>query len=609
MPFPRERRSGRRLIGGFIALVALATLVGLAPSATATTTTTTTTTDDYPYRGMGKCPLVPLPPQPPGTQPGTQSSSGSQPTHGPTNGPTNGPVHNPPGGGPTKPGHNPATPPVKPPPPRVCAKHIWFVNGGYGDPWGFALRNCTSFVAWRLRATNGLSDFTKDLGGGDFGDAGNWDDNARLLGYPVDHVPAVGAVAQTDSGRIGHVAWVSAVGEGTVTVEEYNYYTPGGYDVRTVPTSDFRYLHLDDLSPAPYLGSTRASVSAVDADGGSWNARTTAAGDLVVRRPSGRAVRLGRAGTWSPGAAPSLVADLHGRVWIAAVARDGRLLTAHTTGSPARWTRLRAFRQTGWSTTSTPTLTLDGQGRLRLFSVTARGTLYARRTVGARSDHWVRPDRMGLSGSWSTHAAPAAVADPSGRLWLTAVTRGGTLQMRHTGAQGLRWTRFQPLDHRTWSVTSSPALTLAGDGRLWLAAVTARGSLLTRHTDRSARDWQRSTTVRGTWSPYSSPSMVPDTSGRLWLAATTHRGDVTVRATASGGTSWGRPVRSIRTVSRVTDSPALSTPAGAGVQLTTIGRRGRLVWVRADAHGRWAHAHQRPHLGLFTDRASLLLQP
>ena len=194
MPFPPRRR-GSRLIGGILGMATAVSLVGLAAPSYAD--------DDYPYRGLGQCPLVPLPPQRDSTpsraspaSPATRRSPGRTPRpsqpgstatpHGPTGTPTD--------------------------PPRACAKHIWYYNGTYGDPWGFALRNCTSFVAWRLRNTNGLTDFSNNVDGGAFGNADQWDDNAQALGYLVDDIPAVGAVAQTDTGRVGHVAWVSARG-------------------------------------------------------------------------------------------------------------------------------------------------------------------------------------------------------------------------------------------------------------------------------------------------------------------------------------------------------------------------------------------------------------
>ena len=59
------------------------------------------------------------------------------------------------------------------------------------DPWRFYNRECTSFVAWRMNSANGV-DFQNFMDGGRFGSAGNWDDNARRLGYQVDNVPARG---------------------------------------------------------------------------------------------------------------------------------------------------------------------------------------------------------------------------------------------------------------------------------------------------------------------------------------------------------------------------------------------------------------------------------
>ena len=109
-------------------------------------------------------------------------------------------------------------PPPPPPPPPVldpvtghiydprgprptCARRVWSINGSIGDQWGFVLRNCTSFVAWRLQERNRMAGFANDFRGEHWGDAENWDDVARELGYRVDSVPAIGAVAQTDAGR------------------------------------------------------------------------------------------------------------------------------------------------------------------------------------------------------------------------------------------------------------------------------------------------------------------------------------------------------------------------------------------------------------------------
>ena len=551
-----------------LSVATIVSLVGLVAPAHASG-------DDYPYRGLGQCPLVPLPPKHPGLQPaGGPSKPGGPVRPGGTSHPGQPGQPGTPHGGP-----HPATPtgPPKPPPPRVCAKHIWFYNGSYGDPWGFALRNCTSFVAWRLRMTNGMDDFENHLGGVHWGNAENWDDAAAELGYLVDDVPAVGAVAQTDSGRVGHVAWVMAVGDGTVTVEEYNMGVAGGYDVRTVPTSDFRYLHLADTAPAPYLGSSRAGVATADAHDGTWSARTTAGGDLVVKRPSGHTGLLGAHGMWSADAAPSVVTDAHGRIWVAAVTEDGRVLAMHTASGSVLFSHPQ--RILGGATTSSPALAVDGQGRVRLLAVSGSGTLLERHTPGARSDRWSHPRRMGRPGSWSTHAAPSAVTDPRGGVWIAAVTRQGAVLTQRTTHAGRTWSGMHPVDHEVWSSTSTPALAEASDGRVWLATVGERGALAVRHTGSGSPRWRPAGELAGQWSPYSSPSMVVDSSGRAWLAAVDADGDLTVSSQAADGRRW-KASRGLPDVPASETGSAALTNSVNGVLVGVTDRHGRALWRR-----------------------------
>ena len=61
-----------------------------------------------------------------------------------------------------------------------------------------------------------------------WGNAENWDSNAASLGFVVDSVPEVGAIAQWNPNENGassggHVAYVEQVnGNGSVNVSEYN---------------------------------------------------------------------------------------------------------------------------------------------------------------------------------------------------------------------------------------------------------------------------------------------------------------------------------------------------------------------------------------------------
>lgn len=79
--------------------------------------------------------------------------------------------------------------------------------------WG----NCT-YWAFAMRLWAGYPIPTT------WGDANTWDDRAIADGYEVNHIPAIGAVYQTDAGYWGHVAYVIAVNptNGEWTISEMN---------------------------------------------------------------------------------------------------------------------------------------------------------------------------------------------------------------------------------------------------------------------------------------------------------------------------------------------------------------------------------------------------
>jgi surface antigen len=113
------------------------------------------------------------------------------------------------------------------------------------DQWREYNRECTSFVAWALYSRNGFNMPFYD-------NANNWGPDAVRRGYAVNTSPAVGSVAWSDAGTFGHVAYVVAVGGGSVTIEEYNHSFTGTYDKRTVAASVFTgYIHFKDVPPEP----------------------------------------------------------------------------------------------------------------------------------------------------------------------------------------------------------------------------------------------------------------------------------------------------------------------------------------------------------------------
>ena len=142
-----------------------------------------------------------------------------------------------------------------------AAEYVWTnERGGMWSNYGFAYRNCTDFVAWKLNATNGL-DFANNTPHGRYGNAKDWKATAEANGYTVNATPAVGAVAWWAANAhgmssYGHVAWVSAVKDDDVTVEEYNNPGGGAWSSRTLKKDRVSgYIHFKDLPP----GSSNAT--------------------------------------------------------------------------------------------------------------------------------------------------------------------------------------------------------------------------------------------------------------------------------------------------------------------------------------------------------------
>lgn len=122
------------------------------------------------------------------------------------------------------------------------ANGIWQFNY---DSWGYAVQNCTSWVAWALHDRNGF-EIPRAIG-----NASDWGIWARNNGYAVDGIPKIGSVAWWSS---NHVAWVKSVNsDGTVTIEEYNYNWNGAYNCRNIPinSTQYQYIHFKDMDTNP----------------------------------------------------------------------------------------------------------------------------------------------------------------------------------------------------------------------------------------------------------------------------------------------------------------------------------------------------------------------
>lgn len=110
------------------------------------------------------------------------------------------------------------------------------------DPWGFYVRECTSYAAWYWNA-HGRTWYNTQPGRGS---ARYWPEIASTLGYSVGSTPAVGALMIWTNGTYGHVAVVEAVyGDGTVLVSHYNYNPPwqGEYSKDIITVSNQRFIY------------------------------------------------------------------------------------------------------------------------------------------------------------------------------------------------------------------------------------------------------------------------------------------------------------------------------------------------------------------------------
>ena len=141
----------------------------------------------------------------------------------------------------------------------LCKSNDYSCLGGTGytgqtqwGSWGPG-HNCVSYAAYRL-SRNGVA---QQPWGPRIGNANEWDEKARAAGFRVDVAPAVGSIAQWDTGSSGHVAYVEVVTTDYIEVSEDSYLsdTSGYASKRRLYRSNATYLaaefiHVKDVAPA-----------------------------------------------------------------------------------------------------------------------------------------------------------------------------------------------------------------------------------------------------------------------------------------------------------------------------------------------------------------------
>ncbi len=134
---------------------------------------------------------------------------------------------------------------------QTCNAHVTTKLGQKyyeSDPWRYDVRNCTSYVAWRINSETGVA-----IAG--WGNANRWDTAAKNAGYSVDKHPAIGSIAMWE-GRYGHVAYVVMVNpDQSVNVEQYNKAGTGEFSRQSRVRAD-HYIHVADKPDTPNQPAT-----------------------------------------------------------------------------------------------------------------------------------------------------------------------------------------------------------------------------------------------------------------------------------------------------------------------------------------------------------------
>lgn len=131
----------------------------------------------------------------------------------------------------------------------VHTRYKWGVKYHLSDPWRYDLRNCTSYVAWRVNRDFGIS-----IPG--WGNAGNWD-NAAAGRFEVNTTPKAGSIAVWN-GLYGHVAFVTKVyPNGMFEVDQYNNAGTGKFSHQLRASAD-HFIHVQPAKAVKTIKTARA---------------------------------------------------------------------------------------------------------------------------------------------------------------------------------------------------------------------------------------------------------------------------------------------------------------------------------------------------------------
>ncbi len=375
-------------------------------------------------------------------------------------------------------------------------------GGCMGDARGFLQGQCTSWVAFRVAARNGLS-FSNWYAGRHWGNASEWAKVAKGIGKKPDKTPAIGSIGWY---KRGHVSYVEDVySGGTILISEMNTDGHNGFHFATVSPGMSSYpdkfIHLDDVVPVDTTPPTVPTDVRVVAHRGrtgiTWRASTDAfgvAGYRVLRNgvplgttrgtsywdatpPAGQSavysvVAYDATGHWSRPGRIRVVpgAEAVDRAWLETSA--GTALCGRTGNDRKPRLGCRLLADKGWRSVSLGRKTAWGGPLSRSFVASPDGSVSYCRNLGLSQRVLactpLDADRRTWGADFTSSRTPrVAVAD---RAWVG--TRSGPAQCGRTGTADRPRVTCSVLTSAGWRTSTAPGRTSWGDAlsRAFVAA-------------------------------------------------------------------------------------------------------------------------------------------
>ena len=420
------------------------------------------------------------------------------------------------------------------------------VNGyGTADPWVYNLRNCTSYVAWKIN-----QQFTKNING--WGNASSWNGSALNAGYYDDSIPQVGDIAQWNSpAPYGHVGYVYAVNNGVANLDEYNVAGTGLFSSNRTTASNSagapsNFIHIGTPSgggsqpnPASPFDTTGINVNGVQqlfmisptdkqlytnyqvAANGAWSGWTS----------------LG--GLWNASGKITVGNNADGRLEVFLVGTDGKLYTSYETsvnGSTlwSGWTSLNG----AWSATGSLTVRNNADGRMQLFMISPTDSqLYTNYQVAVNGS-W--SGWSSLNGAWSLTGSIAVRSNADGRMQVLLVGTDGQMYTNYetsTNASAA-WSGWTSLSG-AWPANDTLGINNNADGRLEVFLIGGDGKLYTNYeTSVNGTSWSGWVSLSGSWPSNKSLAVANNADGRMQIFSTGSDNQLYTNYQVAANGSW-----------------------------------------------------------------------